>query len=132
MGEYQMIVLVRGGNGSGGDVLRHQFYFCAAEKRTGEKFSDVRSAIDLRLDNLNRGFRRGRLRKKRLNRVGNIKWRTVGRIKAATGGQDARARDLAGLDSLSDGNGIGKVRAYIKNPRESESCHNACELVGYF
>src|ERR1700728_1356697 len=130
MGEYQMIVLVRGGNGSGGDVLRHQFYFCAAEKRTGEKFSDVRSAIDLRLDNLNRGFRRGRLRKKRLNRVGNIKWRTVGRIKAATGGQDARARDLAGLDSPSGRQRIWKVRAYVNNRRETESCQHVFELFG--
>src|SRR5580704_4157757 len=111
MGEYQMIVLVRDGNGRGGDILRHQFYFRAAEKRTGEKFGDLCSAIDLRLNDLNRGFRRGRLRKKRLDGVGNIKRRAVGRVKAAARSEDAWARDFARFDSFSDGNGVWKIRA---------------------
>src|ERR1700733_6606378 len=119
MSEYQMIVLVRDGNGRGGDILRHQFYFRAAEKRTGEKFGDIRSAINLRLNNLNRSLRRSRFRKKWLDGVGNIKWRTVARIKAATGGKDARTGDFAGPPSFSNGNGIGKIRAYIDYGRKT-------------
>src|ERR1700733_15404044 len=108
MSEYQMIVLVRDGNGRGGDILRHQFYFRAAEKRTGEKFGDIRSAINLRLNNLNPSLHRSPRRKKWVDGVGNIKWRTVARRKAATCGKDARTGDFSGLHSVSNGNGIGK------------------------
>ena len=115
------------------DRNRHRFDFAAAHDRTSEQFYGVGAAAEIgvhRLDGL--VGRCGLLHQTKQFRrqVAQVNRNAVGRIQRLTGGQDARARDFAGVDALAQRKRVVELRTGIEYRCEAEPRQHAAHLRG--